>query len=309
MITFVYFYLQNYIRSLIAKDPELKRTKQYSVDEFNMLLKKHDLIEQISQAYLEFLDKQEVCITGGYDSVCYAQTVMEAMLRESTFKPLLNPSQLNQVDEECSENRETVYSLGEQLVSVDGEINSSLRTWPTEAIALNSEVDYDQRHTTGIAVPTCSMAWGKTFTTEMEDVKDCSRPGTDFDLSLTQLDLSSQNNLTTSHHEINKIQNEPGYSDKLEFAIKLGYTEENLLVSLRKLGAGAGQNELLSELIKLDSGKYNSEGATVTTEDDSLFSAERSDSYTSAERVDEGFCEDGSNLRPIVIDGSNVAMR
>ncbi|KAL5010489.1 hypothetical protein ScPMuIL_012794 [Solemya velum] len=315
---------KKYIRSFIGKDPELERkTQKFSVSGFNMLLEKHDLIEQISQAYLEFLvNKHEICITGVHEGVCLAQTVMEAMLQETSVSDgreyTSGSKQSEQLlpDTNCLGTIGTTESLGDQFVSVDGEIASPYRTQTIEDVAMVPCVEYGHRGNTN------NPAWGKPLCTTEENVLDVNHSSgnsanlgcsdldkSDFELSFPQLDFPSQNSLTNSYNnETDRIQNEPGYSDKLEFAIKLGYTEDNLLVSLRKLGPGAGQNELLSELIKLDSGKYNSEGTTVTDDDDNLFSNEHSDSYTSAERVDEGFCEDGNNLRPIVIDGSNVAM-
>ncbi|KAL1417799.1 hypothetical protein MTO96_026508 [Rhipicephalus appendiculatus] len=94
----------------------------------------------------------------------------------------------------------------------------------------------------------------------------------------------------------------PQYASRLEFAVKLGYTEQQVrrheahhLVSncrpsqvqqaLRRLGPQPGQNELLAELVRL--------GA-------------REQSGDSAPRADPVQAEDP--LRPIVIDGSNVAM-
>ena len=50
------------------------------------------------------------------------------------------------------------------------------------------------------------------------------------------------------HHTL--IQ-DPQYNSKVEFALKLGYTERLTQRALAKLGMRAGQNELLDELIRL----------------------------------------------------------
>lgn len=91
--------------------------------------------------------------------------------------------------------------------------------------------------------------------------------------------------------------------------MKLGYTERLVQAALQKLGPDPGQNELLAELIKL--------GATCTPKFTDC--PEEADNLLETEAdTDEG---EGSilpstvtnrilstDLRPIVIDGSNVAM-
>nr|CAD7454089.1 unnamed protein product [Timema tahoe] len=86
-----------------------------------------------------------------------------------------------------------------------------------------------------------------------------------------------------------------GYTAKVEFGLKLGYTEKLVQAALHKLGPNPGQNELLEELIKL--------GAQVPRLQD-----------VTPEGCDEVLEEQGDEppssppLRPVVIDGSNVAM-
>ncbi|XP_046674144.1 endoribonuclease ZC3H12A-like isoform X1 [Homalodisca vitripennis] len=88
-----------------------------------------------------------------------------------------------------------------------------------------------------------------------------------------------------------------GYLAKVEFGLKLGYTERHVQAALQKLGPNPGQNDLLAELIKL--------GAQTPP---------RLGSGSSVEGVDEADFElltpadDAYRLRPVVIDGSNVAM-
>lgn len=71
-------------------------------------------------------------------------------------------------------------------------------------------------------------------------------------------------------------------SIKFSFARKLGYTEEQVRLAMTKLGENVGENELLGELIKLDDG------------------------VKKEEEIGE---ESEVKLRPIVVDGSNVAFR
>jgi len=89
-----------------------------------------------------------------------------------------------------------------------------------------------------------------------------------------------------------------GYAAKVEFGLKLGYTESLVQAALQKLGPNPGQNELLEELIKL--------GAQVPRlQDLAPEGADESDSTLDI-LVDDAVA---IRLRPVVIDGSNVAMR
>lgn len=84
---------------------------------------------------------------------------------------------------------------------------------------------------------------------------------------------------------------------RVEFALKLGYTEKLVQAALQKLGPSPTQNELLEELIKL--------GAQKGSSCDSSPSESTLDIADFPLEAVEGM----QVLRPIVIDGSNVAMR
>ncbi|KAM9321607.1 putative ribonuclease ZC3H12C [Gastrophryne carolinensis] len=95
------------------------------------------------------------------------------------------------------------------------------------------------------------------------------------------------------------------YQTKLDFALKLGYSEDQVLLVLNKLGTNALINDILGELVKLGS-KSESEqngGGNSMIARESSFESQRSESPFHQEVID-----DTDNLRPIVIDGSNVAM-
>lgn len=74
--------------------------------------------------------------------------------------------------------------------------------------------------------------------------------------------------------------------------MKLGYTERLVQAALQKLGPEPGQNELLAELIKLGANATSPRLADTADETEALLP------------------EDGGTvqLRPVVVDGSNVAM-
>lgn len=92
----------------------------------------------------------------------------------------------------------------------------------------------------------------------------------------------------------------PGYTARVEFALKLGYTERLVQAALLKLGPDPGQNELLAELIKL--GASSPKLADTPDETDGF-----PDTELSTEDCVTQLSTSGA-LRPVVIDGSNVAM-
>lgn len=86
------------------------------------------------------------------------------------------------------------------------------------------------------------------------------------------------------------------YQQQVEFGIKLGYSESLVQLALEKLGGKPAKNELLDELIRLGAG------------------VPKSESDLEAAQAATGEAEDKENdpslsLRPVIIDGSNVAMR
>lgn len=117
----------------------------------------------------------------------------------------------------------------------------------------------------------------------------------------------------------------PGYTQRVEFALKLGYTERLVQAALQRLGPNPAQNELLAELIKLgsqpgakgtgefaaepghtetllaSSADYGTPGLVLQPPGGPLASNTLLGGTTSTSASEE-------SLRPIVIDGSNVAM-
>uniref|UniRef100_A0A182M148 C3H1-type domain-containing protein n=1 Tax=Anopheles culicifacies TaxID=139723 RepID=A0A182M148_9DIPT len=107
-------------------------------------------------------------------------------------------------------------------------------------------------------------------------------------------------------------EHSPGYQQRVEFALKLGYTEKLVQAALQRLGPNPAQNELLAELIKLGSQPGAKCGSEFTEhhgagESGGLgLGAELTTSVTGPGGPSSMVNEE--SLRPIVIDGSNVAM-
>ncbi|KAE8299765.1 putative ribonuclease ZC3H12C [Larimichthys crocea] len=110
------------------------------------------------------------------------------------------------------------------------------------------------------------------------------------------------------------------YRTKVEFALKLGYSEELVLLVLRKLGPDALINDILGELVKLGTKtEMEQQGGSTVSQftSSSLSSSLASSSTASSSNSSLDSCrllcpsqllEDKENLRPVVVDGSNVAM-
>uniref|UniRef100_A0A8C5LXF3 NEDD4-binding protein 1 n=1 Tax=Leptobrachium leishanense TaxID=445787 RepID=A0A8C5LXF3_9ANUR len=91
---------------------------------------------------------------------------------------------------------------------------------------------------------------------------------------------------------------------KVDFFRKLGYSSDEIHGVLQSLGVDADTNAVLGELVKHGA---NSERETAPEEpsDSLLVPRGGMGTNTSSASLDD---KDGNNLRPIVIDGSNVAM-
>lgn len=87
------------------------------------------------------------------------------------------------------------------------------------------------------------------------------------------------------------------YRSKLEFALKLGYTEQLFRMVITKLGYDCEQNDLLSELVVAGSSVTTTTAATGHRPKQVVGKALSSPNISV------------NTLRQIVIDGSNVAMR
>lgn len=105
-----------------------------------------------------------------------------------------------------------------------------------------------------------------------------------------------------------KSVGEKEYQAKMEFALKLGYSGEQVEAVLNKLGATALINDILAELVRLGN-KVDPEVQTCTNPSTLVSRTPCVKDTASPEVSLEEESEDTyDNLRPIVIDGSNVAM-
>lgn len=106
------------------------------------------------------------------------------------------------------------------------------------------------------------------------------------DVSRTSSDTPSETFAAEYEHSSNSHVTEDGCSrSKIDFVTKLGFSSQQVLKAVAKCGPNATENDLLSELVQQNEGEIACDERTTDTGTD-----------------------DADNLRPIIIDGSNVAM-
>ncbi|XP_042297234.1 probable ribonuclease ZC3H12D [Sceloporus undulatus] len=95
--------------------------------------------------------------------------------------------------------------------------------------------------------------------------------------------------------------------NKLDFFHKLGYDKDQVYKVLEKLGQEASENNLLQELIQMGNRPQEDENGTQRFHPNPVGHGSGHTLTVSQPPSEEGN-DPSSNLRPIVIDGSNVAM-
>ncbi|KAJ8347943.1 hypothetical protein SKAU_G00265320 [Synaphobranchus kaupii] len=100
------------------------------------------------------------------------------------------------------------------------------------------------------------------------------------------------------------------YQAKMDFALKLGYSGEQIGTVLNKLGANALINDILAELVRLgNKGEVELQASGGPSASTLVPRGPCSKEIASPEvSLEEEAVDNYDNLRPIVIDGSNVAM-
>ncbi|KAI1902729.1 hypothetical protein AGOR_G00019010 [Albula goreensis] len=105
-----------------------------------------------------------------------------------------------------------------------------------------------------------------------------------------------------------KPMGEREYQAKMDFALKLGYTGEQIGTVLNKLGANALINDILAELVRLgNKGEVEAQPSGAASNLVPRGPCTKEIASPEASLEDEAV-DNFDNLRPIVIDGSNVAM-
>ncbi|CAH1736964.1 unnamed protein product [Aphis gossypii] len=144
---------------------------------------------------------------------------------------------------------------------------------------------------------------------QLQTLDECSNDDSSYDSDFGGDDDTSSSQHFGGHHDISRTTSDTlgaeyadyvsaaAYKSRVDFALKLGYTERLVQTAISKLGPEPTQDQLLAELIKLGAQcghklhcESDGEEAQSNNSNDSLLSPQP------------------PKLRHVVIDGSNVAM-
>ncbi|KAI4885727.1 hypothetical protein NFI96_007265 [Prochilodus magdalenae] len=114
---------------------------------------------------------------------------------------------------------------------------------------------------------------------------------------------------STGHAPLQQASSESrDYQTKMEFALKLGYSGEQVESVLSKLGSSALINDVLAELVRLGNKGELEVQAPVSSTGLAPRGPGVKEAVSPEASLEEETTDTYDNLRPIVIDGSNVAM-
>ena len=302
-------------------------TNHYDHRSVMVILSNRDNIERHSAAIITSNGENEIKIQGKLENIIKAKTIIDTLLKNNVLLLDRRQESFNQINDLNSHGFISNSNYGEFGRDSGGTLPNDARfAFPNDSVPVfpgRNLYENDRQRFEGLidsrggvnGSPSPSHRAGSPYGYGLGN-QSSVHGFNQFDFHAGVAELRVAANETDSsdsdsdEEREEEIKKDPDYPNKVEFALKLGYSEFDLLLALKKLGATAGQNELLSELIKKgstltkDSGTDGSKEVSPASlvedpEDLQLFT------YT---RKKTG-ADDTTNLRPIVIDGSNVAMR
>ncbi|XP_050390407.2 uncharacterized protein LOC126809711 isoform X2 [Patella vulgata] len=251
-----------------------------------MVLNEYDNIEILTQIVLtNCKDTEEICIKGCTRNVIKARDLIKTMAHKFSFS-------------------ETTFNLdvrGDDLVETSRKMNSDLR------ITDNNNSVTSILHQSSDSL---SARGGDPSSSEVEENLEtdstCAFVPYSYPDPLTQSNSSSSSLETESE----RILSDPENSTQIEKALKLGYSEYQIVAVLKKLGVTAANvdpNTLLTELIKQGALSPDVSGSEFLLKSNNDNSSGGGDLINNS-KIDTCDADDVDNLRHIVVDGSNVAM-
>lgn len=311
--------MQTFLKAVLGESADYTdEHHSYTRENFEMVLKNCQLVERKSMAVLDFnLSQLDVCIRGDRTCVQTAQNEILTVLIQhdigstpvsksnaetnSSSLPLFqHEKELHSLVSSNDFNRRTSPSIERPLSpSLVRDIDNNVIYGPPDLNPVHEFVRSERNHSflntnsdfdlvpRGAAIPISS------YSQLFDDVHSAERG----EREVIDVDLVQPQYVPPDDDD----RSDPRYENKLEFAVKLGYSEQDLIMALSKLGIECDENQLLQELIE------NSKGLS-TVEDVSNEDTSAEEFLGVIERKVKSD-DSSSSLRHIVIDGSNVAMR
>ncbi|KAK3098807.1 hypothetical protein FSP39_023298 [Pinctada imbricata] len=317
---------KRYISSLLKEDDDKGEQchVKYDFKFVKMVQEKRDEIEKQTQAVIKVdTENNEICIFGPSKCVLDAKDMIERIVSLENYSEEVKTrggfSDGKQNNEEIC--RDFVDGTECQILESNSDGGDNIGTDNDTSLQIDGapiDTGTSQNISSNFILSTLNSKGGKMqpcvnplLNRENSvicdsDLAESSSLVCDKEVQKLNKCLSSQSSCSsTSTEESEHEQPVKQVHDrtKVEFALKLGYSEVQLTAVLKKLGPDAGKNEILSELISLVS-EDNSDTDSDDNSDSLKFGQELSDLEKVIKEKEGG----DSKLRPIVIDGSNVAM-
>lgn len=296
-----------------------------------MVLENQNDIENESQAVLElFENSNQICMYGRHKNVQLAQAMIQKMRKkiqgnetyyihdsDPTFSMCSTDTYISH--ENILRHSTETTRTGSNDISLITERQESLQTDsgpdlfpPISMLQVQRGIDFENNHVDSLCRKKSSGSSHDGDVVVSPDIScsdrfTCSFSGIGTSSSQTKssgVGSSQSNSEDENDEEVDRIIQDTNNREKIEFAVRLGYSQSQIATVLKKLGPEVGQNEMLSELIKV--------GMTcsyLNDNDDSETDEPYSHTRSSVPFASYGDDENQTGLRPIVIDGSNVAMR
>ncbi len=302
-------YLQAYILSLTSGDESrCESVTRCTEDEFTNLQHDHDQLERESQSVFTFCEERHLVAYWGLETcVAQARDLVNARLAlMGTQHHDLLVAVKSSSSEEDDKSFLHTHSLSPSADSChdscydsDGSPSASRRS----SYACQHD---DVSRTVSDTLAAELLADDKPLQPSNQHIILNSQDEDDLDSSSSEV----RSTIDNQEQDLQSFMLSTEWLNKLEKTLKLGYSEDQLKAALLKLGLHCTQNELLNELVQLGKLNQPTEEAPVTMIEETLpmLTMYRRESDAGVVDVAKG-PDDEANLRPIVIDGSNVAMR
>lgn len=316
---------KEYIYALVGEGSDFTViTNNYDHSGVMVILNNQDAVEQESATVLTSNGENEIKIQGKLENIIKAKNIIDMLLKNN----VTHSSTRHEVSNRINDLNSQAFSLKSDQRSNEKDIRAKVlddRTlaFHNENVSLfkgnNFSENSIQRFEHLVASrdvngsPLSSQGAGSPFGYMGNQSNNHGLNQFDFHTAVAELkvaeNVTDSSDSDSDDEKEEEIKKDPDYPNKVEFALKLGYSEFDLLQALLKLGATAGQNELLSELIK--------QGSSLTKDSDTDGSKEASPIFLSEDTEElqlftyhrrQAGTDETTNLRPIVMDGSNVAM-
>ena len=300
-------------------------TNNYDPSGVMVILHHQDLVERDSAAVVTSNGENEIKIQGKLENIIKAKNIIDSLLQNNQLTKDKSQEISNHTNGVFSRKLSSKPSLGNSSNSNSKDkaklLDEQRLAFHNANVALfkGSKLSDDNQNVPSYGPGTLDgsqlsrQGAGSPYGLAGNQTSD-ELQRLDFHTGIAELrvtqNISDSSDSDTDDEREEEIKKDPDYPNKVEFALKLGYSEHDLLQVLLKLGATAGQNELLSELIQ--------QGTSISKDGDTDGSKNSSPALLSEDPEEiqlftyhrrHSTLDDTTNLRPIVIDGSNVAMR